>query len=214
MKEEEIPDLNVFMICEELDRSALSEVPYPYTIRNITPTELDTWESFPFDAEEEALEYQGFMTEFFENTYRGQEDVFFQNTLFVCDENNKSVSTCSNWKAYGKFESIHWFKTKKSYKSKGLGRAVLSAVMDRFSPSDYPIYLHTHPVGFRAIKLYSDFGFKILADPVIGNRENHYLESMEILREFMPTIDYNRLQFCSAPTTFLNSLENESFNQF
>ena len=31
--------------------------------------------------------------------------------------------------------------------------------------------LHTHPSSYRAIKLYSDMGFKLLTDPIIGTRQ-------------------------------------------
>lgn len=64
MKEEEIPDLNVFMMCEALNFNALSELPEGLFVRNCRPDELDVWKAFPFDDAETAKEYHGFMTDF------------------------------------------------------------------------------------------------------------------------------------------------------
>ena len=48
---------------------------------------------------------------------------------------------------------------------KGLGRALLTEILKN---AGLPIYLHTQPTPARAIKLYSDFGFKLTTDPIIG----------------------------------------------
>ena len=41
MKEQEIPDLNIFMICNKLNKNALSDLPCEYHIRNCRPDELE-----------------------------------------------------------------------------------------------------------------------------------------------------------------------------
>ena len=55
------------------------------------------------------------------------------------------------------------------YEGKGIGRALLSYVMQSLPQNEYPVFLHTHPASFRAIKLYSDMGFKLLTDPCYRN---------------------------------------------
>jgi hypothetical protein len=42
---EEIPDLNLFMMCEKLNEKAISELPNGYHIRNCRKTELDIWKA-------------------------------------------------------------------------------------------------------------------------------------------------------------------------
>lgn len=163
------------MMCEQLNKAALALLPVGYKVRNCRPDELDVWKAFPFDTPEEAGAYQGFMTQFFEETYGGQEDLFFEKTLFVCDTFDKPLATCASWLAYGKFQTIHWFKTLKAYEGQGLRRALLSIIMTRFESTDYPIFLHTQTGSFRAIKLYADFGFKLLQGTSFGSR-NHYLD--------------------------------------
>ena len=214
MKEKEIPDYNVFMMCERLNENALTELGAGYYFRNCQPNELALWKAFPFDSETVPTEYEGFMNQIITDSYSDKMDTFFQNTIFVCNKDDKPVATCSHWKAYGKFHSIHWLKTLKDYEGKGLGRAVLSKVMREFSPKDYPIYIHTQPGSFRAIKLYSDFGFSLLNGRKLGTRVNELEKSLPILKKFMPKKDFENLKSKDTPVYLTTLLEDETTIQF
>lgn len=202
MKEEEIPDLNVFMVCEALNFDALSEMPVGYSVRNCRPDELDIWKAMPFDSPELAKEFDGFMTGFFNDTYGGKEELFFAKTLFVCNSEDKPIATCFIWKAYNEFNTVHWFKVLKEYEGKGIGRALLSIVMRDLKAEDYPVYLHTQPASFRAIKLYSDFGFALLSGEKFGSRKNDLDECLPILEKFMPKKYFQNLKITTAPKEF------------
>lgn len=214
MKEEEIPDKNVFMMCERLNRHALSELPAGYSVRSCRRDELDVWKRMPFDEVGFTEEYDRFMTDFFQTTYQGKEDLFFAETLFVCDENDKPVATCLLWKAYDEFNTIHWFKVLKEYEGRGIGRALLSIIMKDLRAEDYPVYLHTQPASFRAIKLYSDFGFALLAGERFGSRKNDLEECLPILEEFMPEKDFRNLSIAEAPEEFKKALSKYETVQF
>lgn len=214
MTEEEIPDYNIFMMCEQLNKNALTELNTDFYFRNCRPDELEIWKAFPFDSDSVPSEYEDFMNEFIKVTYGNDIDTFFQNTLFVCNEEDRPIATCLHWKAYGKFNSIHWLKTRKAYEGQGLGRAVLSEIMRKFSTKDYPIYIHTQPGSFRAIKLYSNFGFKLLKGGKIGHRINELEKSLPILSEFMPKNDFDSLEIVDTPSNFIKLLENETTIQF
>jgi hypothetical protein len=105
-------------------------------------------------------------------------------------------------------------KVLKGYEDKVIGRALLSIIMKELKEEDYPVYLHTQPGSYRAIKLYSDFGFKLLSDPIIGPRSNDLQECLPILERFMKKKDFNRLQIVKAPAYFLKKLETVTDNQF
>lgn len=205
--EQETEDLDLFMMCPALNRESISSLPEGYHIRSCRPEELAIWKAFPFDEPAEAIEYEDFMTDFFNNTYSGKEELFFRDTLFVCDELDRPIATCLLWKAYGAFNTIHWLKVLKAYEGKGIGRALLSIILQDLPKSAYPIYLHTQPGSYRAIKLYSDLGFQILTDPVIGTRTNDWVACMPYLRKHMPKDDYERLQTSHAPTSFIDQLK-------
>jgi hypothetical protein len=79
---------------------------------------------------------------------------------------------------------------------------------------DYPIYLHTQPSSYRAIKLYADFGFTLITDPMIGNRKNDIEECLPILKENMPKEYYKKLSTTKAPKEFLQIVNNSLINEF
>ena len=214
MKEEEIPDANIFMMCESLNRNSLTELPPSYSIRSCRSDELDIWKMMPFDDADLAKEYEGFMSDYFTKTYGGKEELFFAKTLFVCDWQNKSIATCLIWKAYDEFNTIQWFKVLKEYEGQGIGRALLSIIMQGLEIRDYPVYLHTQPSSFRAIKLYSDFGFSLLSGNNFGARKNDLDECLPILEEFMPKEYFQKLRIINAPKEFEDMVNKYDTNQF
>jgi ribosomal protein S18 acetylase RimI-like enzyme len=214
MKEEEIPDKNIFMVCSALNRNALTELPANYSIRSCRPDELEIWKTMPFDDADLAKEYEGFMSDYFITTYGGQEELFFAKTLFVCDRQNKPVATCLIWRAYNEFNTIQWFKVLKEYEGQGIGRALLSIMMQELEMRDYPVYLHTQPSSFRAIKLYSDFGFSLLSGDKFGIRDNDLDECLPILAEFMPKEYFQKLRITITPKAFEDTVNKYDINQF
>ena len=210
----EIPDKNLFMICKALNHNALSGLPEAYHVRPCRRDELEIWKAMPFDDAETAAENSAYMSKFFHDVYGNQEGLFFEKCLFVCDRNDTPVGTCFAWKAYGLFTSIHWFKVLKGYEGRGIGRALLSIVMRGIKENEYPVFLHTQPASYRAIKLYSDFGFAFLTDPMIGNRTNDLEECLPILKACMPRKEYEKLRFTKAPDDFLRAAETSRINEF
>lgn len=214
LSEENIPDKNLFMMCDELNRSALTQLADVYHVRHCRKDELDLWKDMPFDDPVEAKDYRQYMTNFFTRVYAPEGDLFFQTCLFVCDINDKPIGTAFIWKVYNAFNTVHWVKVLKAYEGRGIGRALLSVIMQELKEGDYPVYLHTQPSSYRAIKLYSDFGFKLLTEPIIGNRENHLEECLPILKHFMPRDDFDNLEFAAAPANLLEKLKTVKDNHF
>lgn len=211
---EQLPDKNIYMMCETLRKEALSELPVGYTVRSCRKDELPVWKAMPFDDPATAREYEGFMEEYFQNTYAGKEGLFFANTLFVCTSDDIPVATCLLWKAYDTFNSIHWFKVVKAYEGKGIGRGLLSIIMKDLPAESYPVYLHTQPDSYRAIKLYSDFGFQLLSGKGFGPRENDLEECLPILQQYMPKEEIEKLKIVPAPTHLRTFLSTSTTIQF
>ena len=90
----------------------------------------------------------------------------------------------------------------------------MSYIMISLKEDDYPIFLHTQPSSFRAIGLYSDFGFKIVTNNTIGFRENNYKECLPILKQFMKKESFDKLQFEEAPSVFDESAKISKTSQF
>ena len=207
-----IADADLFMMCPRLNTAALSELPIGYHIRRIHEDELDIWKRMPFDDEKAAGEYQHYMNGFFNRVYALKKDQFFERCLFVCDSDDSPVGTCFLWEAHGIIPTIHWFKVRKEYEGRGIGRALLSEVMK--SVVEYPVYLHTQAGSFRAIKLYSDFGFYLLTDPLIGARTNEIEIGLPYLKEHMPEDECEKLRFHNAEDKFLRVIADNPGDEF
>ncbi len=212
--DDQILDKNLFMMCPHLNRQAISELPDGFHIRSCRKEELSIWKAMPFDTSADLAAYGGYMDEYFERVYASQEELFFAETLFVCNASDESVATCLLWKAHQEFNTIHWLKVIKSQEGLGIGRALLSIVLRDLPQTDYPIYLHTQPGSYRAIKLYTDFGFILLTDKQIGIRKNELEESMPYLKQQMPRAAFQQLKFGRAPASFLERLAQYDTNEF
>lgn len=212
--EEQIPDKNFFMMCEQVNPAAFRPLPAGLHIRNCRRDELDIWKRFPFDNPADADAYMGYMSEFFNRVYAPQADLFFETCKFVCTADDTPIGTAFIWKVHEKIMTVHWVKVLKEYEGQGIGRALMTYIMQAVAAEDYPVFLHTQPGSFRAIKLYSDFGFKVLTDPVIGVQENHWEECLPILEKIMPVEDFENLDFTLAPTWFIQTLESVVHNNF
>jgi len=212
--EDNIPDKNLFMMCPQFEHDAARELPMGFHVRYCKPSELDTWKAMHFDTPEEAAEYHAFMTQYFNDMYFPKGDLFYHTCLFVCDQDDRPIGTGFLWKAYDMIWTLHWLKVLKEYEGKGIGRALLSVVMKSISEKEYPVFLHTHPSSYRAIKLYSDVGFRLLSDPFIGNRQNDLDECLPILQKYMPQQDFEQLKVDQAPQFFLDAVGRSDIDEF
>ena len=186
MTEREIPDRNLFMMCTCPNTAAFTDAPAGYHIRPIREDELDFWYSVHFDCEiGDITPHIAYMKDYFRRVYAPQKEEFFRRCLVICAEDDLPLGTCFAWKVYDSHWTIHWYKVSKPQEGKGLGRALFSAVLKPLPADGYPVYLHTQPSSFRAIHLYTDFGFSLLTDPVVGHRDNHLDECRPILAHFM-----------------------------
>src|SRR5699024_2702522 len=212
--EEEIADKNLFMICTRLESDAVTKLPKNLYVRYCREDELDIWKAFHFDSPELAIKYKDFMTEYFNQVYITKEKLFFQRCMFVFDQEDQPIATCFLWKSYHSIWTLHWFKVLKDYEGKGIGRALLSIIMKSIPEEEYPIFLHTQPESYRAIKLYYDFGFCLLSDPIIGDRQNDLEECLPMLRKYLPQSDFEKLRFAQAPQFFLDAVSGSNINAF
>lgn len=202
------------MMCEQVNETAVTGLSTGLRLRFCRKDELDIWKRMPFDDAREAEKHNEFMTDYFERVYAPKDELFFNTCLFVCNAEDQPIATGFIWKTYDTFNSVHWLKVVKSQEGRGIGRALLSIILGQLDPADFPVYLHTQPSSYRAIKLYSDFGFRLLTDPVIGTRTNDVEECLPLLAESMTKDSFERLKTSRAPASFLKALAKEREPEF
>lgn len=201
-----VSNYNLFMQCDTPDKTAFRELPHGFSFRLCRHDELEVWKRVV--AEEQHV---GYVTEYYEKVYAKHADEFFRRCLFVCNADDKPVASTFIWRSYEKINTVGWFRVLPEYEGCGLGRALLSEILKN---ADYPVYLHTQPTSARAIKLYSDFGFKLLTDPVIGRRKNDLTESLPYLQKVLPEIDYVKLRFAKADKMLLDAAGSSEISEF
>lgn len=205
---------NLFMVCTQLNKEALIPMPEGFTLRPCRKEELSIWKAMPFDDEVTALAYAPYMQSYFNLVYQDKSDLFYERCLFLCDADDCPIGTAFIWPAYNQINTLHWVKIKKEYEDKKLGRAMLSAILGPLAQEDFPIYLHTQPGSYRAIKLYSDFGFRFITNEQVGARHNDLDRVLPKLEESMTKEAFEQLQFVQAPTDFISLLSHYSHDEF
>jgi GNAT superfamily N-acetyltransferase len=195
---------NLFMQCEKLNLNAVRPLPAEYSFRLCRKDELNIWKESWAQGK-----YIDFVNYYYNLMYAPREDEFFNRCTFIVDENDRPIATCFIWRSYNdSISSVGWFHVWPQYQGLGLGHAILGEVLKN---AKFPVYLHTHPIATKAIKCYSDLGFKFVTDPIIGYRENDLEKSLPYLKEVMPEIVFNNLQTTKATIELLEAaLMNET----
>ena len=201
-----VGNYNLFMQCETPDKSAFRELPAGFFFKLCQRDELEVWKRVV--AEEQ---YVGYVTEYYKKVYEKNADEFFHRCLFVCNADDKPIASTFIWRSYEKINTVGWFRVLPEYEGRGLGRALLSEI---FKGADFPVYLHTQPTSARAIKLYSDFGFKLLTDPIIGYRKNDLTASLPYLQKVLPESEYMKLRFAEADKALIEAAISSEISEF
>ena len=197
---------DLFMQCDTPKQSAFRPLPNGFSVRLCRREELITWKTIFAQGA-----YMDFVNQYFDKVYAPFEDEFFRRCIFVVDENDKPIATSGIWLSYEKISTVLGFFVLPEYQGCGIGRGLLSAVMKN---AEFPVYVHTHPIASKAIKLYSDFGFKLITDPAVGYRGNNLQESLPYLKELLSEKDYANLQTIKANPALLEAALLSEFAEF
>jgi len=188
---------NLFLQCDAPNLKAFRPMPKGFSTRLCRQGELGIWKDIWAQGK-----YLDFVDWYYNKVYAPHGDAFFRCCTFAVDEQDKPVATSGIWRSYGRINTVLLFHVLPEYEGLGIGRGLFSAVLKHAA---CPIYAHTHPSASRAVKLYSDFGFKLITDPVVGYRENNLQESLPYLKETLPQKDFENLQTVKANSDLLEA---------
>lgn len=184
MLDRSVPYFNVIM--KRQPGRPIPECPLPagYAIARFIPGNEESWAEIEasvgeFDSAGEAIRY-------FRQTYMPLPDELGKRLLFVENERGEAVGTIMCWWDYTgvrRDPSVHWFAVKRGFQGLGLGKALVAACLREMIrlEGDRDIYLHTQTWSYKAVRLYSRFGFEIVRDETFGSYANDYDRAMPIL---------------------------------
>ncbi|BCN30895.1 GNAT family N-acetyltransferase [Anaeromicropila herbilytica] len=182
---------SIFMRCDEVNKDAYRTVPSLVSIERYKSGMEKIWADiqkasgeFPESSNEE-------VTSYFINRF-GSESISLTERCFFLKDNKseKYFGTCMAWEKKKDDKVIpvlHWLAVDSEYCGKGYARVLITKVMKFFEINNYneTVFLHTQPKSFKAIKLYSDFGFCLTAKDVYGIAANESEESISLLEKYM-----------------------------
>ena len=201
---------NIFMLCRKLNNSAFKKLDKKYIVRNLEESEIEIWKTIHFDTCEDKKNYRYIVDEYYNNYFSDRKNEFLNACKVICDVNKDILGSCFLWKISAGLWSIQWFKVVNQYANKGIGRQLLSYVLNN-NKLELPIILHTHPVSFSAIKLYTDFGFEFLTDNYVGPRKNHLDVSLDLIKRGTKLKEPQLTSLSSSERERLVSCSSEDF---
>ena len=129
---------------------------------------------------------------YFAKTYLSRSTFLARRGIFVSDKKSGGlVGACIAWfdeQNGALVSSLHWLITKEAYHGRGIGSALIAAALSIYEKENaFPVYLHTQPWSYQAIRLYHKFGFQLMKQESFAGYENHYaLASPVRAREIAP----------------------------
>lgn len=110
----------------------------------------------------------------FKDTFLDGTDDVYKKCFFIQNKYGENIATASIWNGnhFGKtLQRIHWVAVSKEYQGLGLAKSLVSAALDVFNElgfKDY-IYLTSQVSSYKALNIYSKFGFTPYTDKMPVN---------------------------------------------
>ena len=127
---------------------------------------------------------------YFSQTYLSRSDLLARRGVFVSDKKSDClVGACIAWvdeQNGAPVSSLHWLITKEAYQGRGIGSALIAAALSIYEKENaFPVYLHTQPWSYPAIRLYHKFGFRLMKQESFAGYENQYALAVPVLAHYI-----------------------------
>lgn len=197
-----IPHKSMIMRCDHIEKTAFQAVPNEISVCYYEPGMAQDWIDVQRKAGEFSDQSDEEVMDYFMDRFGNREEELAKRCFFLKDPvTGALIGTCMAWTAMKEGQVIpilHWLAVDQDYAGKGYARVLITLVMEKFqeiSPNE-PVYLHTQPKSFAAIKLYMDFGFILPKTDTYGTAVNENEEGIAILQEYVREDVYQRMLAC------------------
>lgn len=123
-------------------------------------------------------------------TYLSRSDLLARRGIFVSDKKSGClVGACIAWfddQNGTPVSSLHWLITKEAYQGRGIGSTLIAAALNIYEKEGaFPVYLHTQPWSYQAVRLYHKFGFRLMKQESFAGYENQYALAVPVLARYI-----------------------------
>ncbi len=151
--------IRVKMIRDNLESIPQHALPDGYSIEFFKPGDETSWANIWSTADE----YETYDVERFNEAFGDDLPSMKKRCLFLVSPNGEKIGTATAWieeDAVGAWARLHWVAVRNDFQSRGIGKPLLSAVMNLSKDLGFQrVLLYTETARLPAIKLYLDFGF-------------------------------------------------------
>ena len=188
MLDRSIPYYNIIMKKDAPTAFDTPALPPQFELHTYRPGVQQQWaelehEIGDFPSVQEASAY-------FTKTYLRRPDLLARRGVFISDkESGGLVGACIAWvdeQNGAPVSSLHWLITKEAYQGRGIGSALIAAALNIYEKENaFPVYLHTQPWSYQAVRLYHKFGFRLMKRESFAGYENQYALAVPVLARYI-----------------------------
>ena len=188
MLDRSIPYYNIIMKKDTPTTFAAPALPPQFELHTYRPGIEQQWaeleyEIGDFPSVQEASTY-------FAKTYSSRPALLARRGIFVSDKKSGClVGACIAWfddQNGASVSSLHWLITKEAYQGRGIGSALIAAALNIYEQENaFPVYLHTQPWSYQAVRLYHKFGFRLMKRESFAGYENQYALAVPVLARYI-----------------------------
>lgn len=200
MHEREIPYQSIIMRCDTVDQSAFRPMPEHVWVKRYEPADRERWADIQLSAGAFEGQARGQAAAYFTAKFGGYEEELKARCLFLVEKASGAyIGSCMAWFGFREGQRVpvlHWLAVKDAFAGRGYARLLIGETM-RFFAKDapgQPVYLHTQPSSYRAIKLYYDFGFRITKADTYGGASNDCAQALEVLKACMTAECFEKIR--------------------
>ncbi len=162
--------------------------PKHISIRGYRPGDEYSWAKIEYEIGD--FESVAFAEQYFTSHYL-RDSIQAAARCFFAERNDGTVvGTCTAWhdrREDAEVSSLHWLAVSPEKQNCGIGKALVSTVMEFYRNNNlFPVYLHTQPWSYPAVRLYHRFGFRLMKTDTFAGYHNESEEAIEILKSYLP----------------------------
>lgn len=182
-----IPFYNIIMKWEG-DKRPRAALPRGYRFVHYRPGDFCSWYEIQRSVGEFEGEEPGQAEAYFLKTYGSDPARLRECCIFAESETGKKAGAITAWRELDQRQtpSLHWLAVRPEAQGMGIGLALICRAQSLFKErGELPVYLHTQPWSYAAIRLYLKSGFRFCREETFAHYKNDWPQAKAVLEKYL-----------------------------